>query len=205
MAGKVRPQTSPCETGLPRRRGMIRCMMLCRLLLRPSWLMHAHDAGSCCAVLCPSLQKLKSIFIKLVSSAQTGFFYLARKNPTRTPRSVRGAHGEGCSAGMAAGKLDDLPLAPGPCCPSALRCGDIVLSAWLFVRSSHSALCCACLATCLRLSWVCAQQTGFPQVRPRGQEACAVRGVEDEMNEGWPAACAFQFLLCTHFAPYFSK
>jgi ribosomal protein L33 len=32
--------------------------------------------------------KIKSIAIKLVSSAETGFFYVTRKNPTRTPRKL---------------------------------------------------------------------------------------------------------------------
>eukprot|EP01040_Poterioochromonas_malhamensis_P002071 gene2071-2208_t len=34
-------------------------------------------------------KKLKSIAIKLVSSAQTGYFYVARKNPTTIPRKLQ--------------------------------------------------------------------------------------------------------------------
>lgn len=45
-----------------------------------------------CGVSSLCAQKLKSIFIKMISAAQTGFFYIARKNPTKTPRSVGKRH-----------------------------------------------------------------------------------------------------------------
>jgi large subunit ribosomal protein L33 len=47
--------------------------------------------GGVSARVCPPLaqkKKLKSILIKLVSSAGTGFFYVMRKNPRRVPHKM---------------------------------------------------------------------------------------------------------------------
>jgi len=37
----------------------------------------------------PPKKKLKTVLVKLISAAGTGFFYTTRKNPLNTPRKIQ--------------------------------------------------------------------------------------------------------------------